>query len=135
MPQDCEIEMRVLVCGGRDFENAVYLQSVLDAFHCGEIITSLIHGDCGRSEVKTGKTIGADWLGADWAITIPVTAYPADWSKHGRAAGPIRNQQMLDEGKPDLVIAFAGGRGTDDMCRRAQAAGIEVHRYWPGDLK
>jgi hypothetical protein len=58
--------------------------------------------------------------------------YKAEWDKHGRAAGPIRNQQMLDDGKPDLVLAFAGGRGTDDMCRRAREAGIEVRRYWPG---
>lgn len=127
--------MRVLVCGGRDFENAVYVQEVLDAFHCGEIITALIHGDCGHCEIETEKTIGADWLGAEWALktcNIPVTAYPANWSKHGRAAGPIRNQQMLDEGKPDLVLAFAGGRGTDNMCAQARAAEIEVRRYWPG---
>jgi hypothetical protein len=41
-------------------------------------------------------------------------------------AGPIRKQQMLDEGKPDLVVAFPGGRGTAHMVRIARAAGIEV---------
>jgi len=50
----------------------------------------------------------------------------AKWSKHGRAAGPIRNQEMIDECKPDLVVAFPGGRGTADMVRRAKAAGIRV---------
>lgn len=65
-------------------------------------------------------------------VVVPVRVFKADWDKHGKAAGPIRNQQMLDEGKPDLVLAFAGGKGTDDMCRRARAAGVEVRRFWPG---
>jgi hypothetical protein len=49
----------------------------------------------------------------------------ADWHWHGRAAGPIRNQKMLDWG-PDLVVAFAGGDGTACMMRLARAAGVEV---------
>ena len=49
---------------------------------------------------------------------------PADWTKHGKAAGPIRNQKMLDE-CPDLVVAFPGGKGTADMVRRAMKAGID----------
>ncbi|MEM9912925.1 MAG: hypothetical protein AAF922_19365 [Pseudomonadota bacterium] len=44
----------------------------------------------------------------------------------GRAAGPIRNKEMLDEGCPDLVVAFPGGRGTANMVKQAQAAGVEV---------
>jgi hypothetical protein len=57
---------------------------------------------------------------------IPCSVYMADWDGLGRKAGPIRNQRMLDEGKPDLVIAFPGGRGTADMVRRAREAGVEV---------
>ena len=56
--------------------------------------------------------------------------FPADWIRHGRAAGPIRNEQMLREGCPDLVVAFHDdpglGRGTADMVRRALAAGVPV---------
>lgn len=52
--------------------------------------------------------------------------YPAQWSLHGRSAGPRRNQRMLDEGRPDLVLAFPGARGTADLVRRAQAAGVLV---------
>jgi hypothetical protein len=48
-----------------------------------------------------------------------------DWKRHGPAAGPMRNQRMLDWG-PDLVVAFAGGKGTADMVRRARAAGVDV---------
>lgn len=57
----------------------------------------------------------ASWLG-----------FPANWKSHGKGAGPIRNQKMIDEGKPDLVLAFPGGRGTADMVRRAKAAGVRV---------
>jgi UDP-N-acetylmuramoylalanine-D-glutamate ligase len=52
--------------------------------------------------------------------------YPADWKLHGKSAGHIRNQQMLDESKPDIVIAFPGGRGTANMIKRAKKAGVEV---------
>jgi hypothetical protein len=57
---------------------------------------------------------------------VPIDVYVAQWKKHGRAAGPIRNQRMLDKGKPDLVVAFPGGRGTADMIRRAERAGVPV---------
>ncbi|WP_245576775.1 SLOG family protein [Kaistia adipata] len=80
------------------------------------------------SEVISGMATGADTLAAEWAerFGFPLRKFPADWKAHGRAAGPIRNQRMIDEGRPDLVIAFPGGRGTADMVRRAKAAGIEV---------
>lgn len=56
--------------------------------------------------------------------------FPADWKRYGKAAGPIRNQQMIDEGKPDLVLAFHENinesRGTKDMVARARGIGIKV---------
>jgi hypothetical protein len=54
---------------------------------------------------------------------------PADWQKHGTAAGPIRNKQMIVSGKPDLVLAFPGGRGTADMSRRAEKHGIPLQPF------
>lgn len=71
---------------------------------------------------------GADGL-ADRAARVlgcDIDVYPADWPRYGKAAGPMRNQQMVDEGKPDVVLAFPGGRGTADMVRRAKAAGVRV---------
>jgi hypothetical protein len=110
--------MRVLVCGGRDYLDRDRLFMELDALRLARGVTVVISG-CAR---------GADTLGLEWAEArgIEVTRFPADWETHRRAAGPIRNQQMLDEGNPDLVIAFPGGRGTADMVRRATAAGIET---------
>ncbi len=56
--------------------------------------------------------------------------FRALWERHGRAAGVIRNQAMLDYGI-DLVLAFPGGRGTADMVRRARSAGVAVAAVAP----
>jgi len=140
--------LRVLVCGGRDYNDAATVYDVLSSIHI--------------SEVAHGGALGADKLADDWARqhwqTVSRRVYPADWngpcdsscrSGHRRYrdlgrppqpgdqtycpnAGPRRNQIMLDNFRPDLVIAFPGGRGTADMVRRAVAAGVEV-RQVPAD--
>lgn len=111
--------MRVLVCGGRDFNDRDFIWNTLcqvDA-RLGRI-SCIIHG----------AATGADSEGMIWAQGSDRLHAPfvADWRTHGKAAGPMRNQRMLDEGKPDLVVAFPGGRGTADMVRRARAAGVRV---------
>lgn len=110
--------MKVIVCGGRDFNNETAVNLVLNKFHKKHPISMLIHG--GAS--------GADSLAGMWAEKnlIPCKVYPADWVAHGRAAGPIRNQMMLDAEKPFAVIALPGGRGTEDMRARASASGVNV---------
>ena len=112
--------LRVLVCGGRRFDDAVTLGSWLGGIHKRQGIALLIEGGAGGADFMARKF--AEWTG------IPVQTFPADWDKHGKAAGPIRNQHMLDAGKPDLVVAFEGGRGTDDMIARAERAGVRVLR-------
>lgn len=57
---------------------------------------------------------------------IRVEEYPADWARFGKSAGYLRNKQMLEEGKPDLVVAFPGGRGTANMIAIAMKAGVKV---------
>lgn len=111
--------MRVLVCGGRDYSDKMALWSVLDAFGPPEI-----------TEIVSGMARGADAFAAEWAnrFGFPLHAFPADWTRDGKAAGPIRNQSMLDNGRPDAVIAFPGGKGTDDMVRRANRAGVKVYK-------
>lgn len=75
-----------------------------------------------------GGARGADALAGEWAecFGVPFRVFPANWDRDGKAAGPIRNQRMIDEGKPDLVIVFPGGRGTADMVMRARKAGITI---------
>jgi hypothetical protein len=110
--------MRVLVCGGRDFDDRGTLDAALDR----------LHQQHGFTLVIAGGARGADTLAEDWARARGVVCqvYRADWEGLGRKAGPIRNQQMLTEGKPELVVAFPGGRGTAHMVRIAREAGVEV---------
>lgn len=110
--------MKVLVCGGRDYQD----------FH--SVNTQLTSID-GITEIIHGGSSGADHMADEWArqANIPCKVYPPFWEKYGKAAGPIRNQFMIDFAKPDLVIAFPGGRGTADMVRRAKAANIRVICY------
>ena len=121
--------MRVLVCGGRTYGwfagprkvvNVPEYESVY-----GELDKYLIHE---KLHIISGGAPGADSWAEEWARErqIPFTVYPAPWTKYGKSAGYIRNKQMLDEGKPDLVIAFPGGKGTAMMVDIARKAGVEV---------
>ncbi len=111
---------RVLVCGGRDFSDFEYLCTVMDRYNPEGFPVSV--------EICQGGARGADNLAKLWASLRDVRCieYPADWVTHGKAAGHIRNQQMLDDFGPQIVVAFPGGRGTDDMIRRAEKAGVPV---------
>ena len=111
--------MRVLVCGGRDYQDRARVFAALDA----------LDSQRGPLVVIQGGASGADSLAREWCFaqrTCELVNVPADWRAHGRAAGPMRNQKMLDKYAPDLVLAFPGGRGTADMVRRARSAGVEV---------
>ena len=120
--------MNLLVCGGRDCSRTDVWNWLERNAHL-EIAHAM-----GRYSSVTLKTLihggarGADEGAAAWGRSegIKVIDYPANWRKHGARAAPIRNQRMIDEGKPDIVIAFPGGKGTFEMLRRAEAAGIPI---------
>jgi NADPH:quinone reductase-like Zn-dependent oxidoreductase len=129
--------MRLLVCGGRNYAKwcpikKVALWSQFIDQQCvvwGAIKDKL--DSCSPAESKviiSGGATGVDSSAIDFADAhyIECEIYPADWDKLGKRAGLIRNQQMLDEGKPDHVLAIMGGNGTADMVRRAEKAGIPV---------
>ncbi len=109
--------MKVLVTGGRDFNDAEMVWRVLGELHAKYKFTLLVHGDAR----------GLDRIAGQWAENagIEVLACPADWKAHGRAAGPMRNKQMLEH-KPELLVAFPGGRGTADMVRKAERSSLLV---------
>jgi cysteine synthase len=111
--------MKVLVCGGRDYHRASVVEHYLSALHRGVGISHIIHG----------AARGADQLAADWAKAngVQEVACPANWDAHGKGAGPRRNRAMALL-KPDLVVAFPGGRGTADMISVAEGMGIQVKR-------
>lgn len=113
----------ILVCGGRDYSDVEGVFNFLDAIAGEHEVSGLIAGDA----------TGADQIALEWANqrSIDNSCFRAKWKTEGKAAGPLRNQRMLDEGAPDLVIAFPGGRGTADMVRRAVEAGIPVVETGP----
>lgn len=113
----------VLVCGSRDYSNRVEIAGAMqEVFNRFGGFVQVVHGDCS----------GADAIAANEAkaMGFRVVPVPAQWSKYGRAAGPKRNEMMLRQFGPELVLAFSSKpyltRGTADMVRRARAAGVEV---------
>jgi hypothetical protein len=109
--------MRVLVCGGRDYNNYSGVELALNKLPVKP--TVIIHGDAK----------GADTLAKMWAMSNGVypVAIPALWDYFGnRAAGPKRNQAMLDIMSPDYCVAFPGKTGTADMIQRCIIRGIPV---------
>lgn len=115
--------IKVLVCGGRDFQDRPLLWSVLSDIHQARKIAAVIHG----------AARGADKMAGDFAAErgIAVREYPANWTRDGRIAGPLRNSRMLEAEAPDLVVAFPGGRGTADMVIKARRSGVEVMHVAP----
>lgn len=112
--------MKILVCGDRNWKNADVIRRVLHTIQ--HDVTLLVHG----------AARGADSLAAQEAenLHIPTKAFPADWDKHGKPAGVIRNITMFKETSPDLVIAFhddlASSKGTKHMAQYAHSHNVRV---------
>lgn len=146
--------MRILVCGGRDFGHIDRYQQhhEPDAYEVRkaekeyQFVFSKLQDIAERYskyydpddnwlpsdiEIISGMASGVDSVAVDWATCnwCKWHEYPANWEEYGKRAGYIRNKQMLDEGKPDLVVAFPGGRGTAMMVKLARHAGVEVIEF------
>lgn len=117
------------MCGSRTFTDTEVVDRVLNGFWWPA--TGGYDTD-GPLTIIEGGAKGADALAGSWAEaheTVDHEVYEADWKLHGRGAGPLRNQRMLDDGRPDLVVAFVdkpleSSRGTADMVRRARSHGV-----------
>lgn len=110
--------MKLLVSGSRECSNWEFVKARLDELTFKKKITAVIHGGAA----------GVDELAGTWARNnnISEEAYLADWEKHGKSAGPIRNQQMLDEAKPTVAVAFPSrdSKGTVHMIKILEKAGV-----------
>lgn len=117
-------EYRVLVCGSRDWRDRTAIYERLDALqpHDQAPCPVIVHGDA-----QGADRIAAD-AGAD--LGYVVEPHPANWRLHGKAAGPIRNNEMLDSGV-GLVLAFQrdGSKGTQHTIDGAQRRGIPVEVF------
>jgi len=108
-----------LICGGRNFSDAEMFNSAM-----GDLVRLKGMPEC----IAQGGARGADLMARHWGErhSIDVRTVAAEWGVYGSAAGPLRNQDMLDRYKPALVVAFPGGKGTADMVRRSREAGVDV---------
>lgn len=111
--------MRVIVAGGRDFNNYDLLKRKLDTLLFNYPNAIIISGACPS---------GADRLGERYALErkLEVIQYPADWKAHGKAAGPKRNEQMALNA--DALIAFWDGksRGTKNIIDNAEKNNLKI---------
>ncbi len=110
--------MRLLISGGRHFDDAAVILSELNRIHAEYPVTVLIHG-------------GLPALGSsaeDWARQndIHIVRYPANWSLLGKQADAKRNRFMLEDSRPDALLAFPGGRHLQELVQQARAQNIPV---------
>jgi hypothetical protein len=105
--------MRTIIAGGRKYALTAADWRFLDTLQ----ITVVVSGKCS----------GADAGGEQWAAhhKIPIDFYPADWTKHGRSAGPIRNKEMAKNAH--AVVLFPGGDGTKSMHKIAKERGLIIY--------
>lgn len=119
-------QTRVLVTGGRDYLHRVFVFKSLDQLHETNPEMLIIHGACRL--YGSDQLCGADRWAEEWAQTreVDYIGVPARWTRYRGAAGPRRNQYMLERYLPTNVVAFPGDRGTADMVDRARKAGLVV---------
>jgi YspA, cpYpsA-related SLOG family len=116
---------KVLVCGGREYDNRDKIYHVLDA-QLAKIGDSML--------LITGGATGADTIAREWAVDRRVDhmILHAKWERFGKAAGPIRNRRMAGK-KPRLVLVFHqdldNSRGTRDMVSVAESKHIKTKRF------
>ena len=110
--------MKIVVTGSRDWPDSRKIRYKLDEFAISRTI----------ERVGVGDATGVDDAAATWAIMrkIDCRVYAADWRRLGKIAGPARNERMLLTERPDVLLAFPGGSGTDDCKKRAERLGIQI---------
>lgn len=112
--------MRVLVLGGRHYDDDDAVHRELTGLHRRIPITVIIHGG-----VSGAGTIADAWARRN---RVAVVRYPPNWERLGKRAEKLRNDFMLADSRPDFVIAFPGGRNSADLVAKASTAGIRVLR-------
>jgi len=122
--------MRVIVSGQRDWKGRKCAKKMVTRLMQLPSNTLIIHGNAEGADRMADKI--AKLLGLD-IKRYPL--YKSDWKRHGKAAGVLRNQRMINDNKPDLVLCFftkySESKGTKDMLRRAQEYGCDWESIAP----
>lgn len=114
--------MKVIIAGGRDFDNYDHLFDIMDWYNMNMDITEIVSGGQRTRNPMGGVDWGADYIGELWATSakIKIRRFPADWDQYGKRAGMLRNGIMSIYA--DSLVAFWDGksRGTKDMITRME---------------
>lgn len=106
--------MKVIIAGSR-------------SFICDQVFYGAINVLCPYdiTEVVSGGARGVDAMGERWAEIncYPLTKFPADWERHGKAAGPIRNKAMAEYADALFYIHYESSPGTADMIKQMKKLG------------
>lgn len=115
----------IIVCGGRDYQDRDRVFAALDLAHGRRPITLLVHGAC--MDERAGVLLGADRWADEWAKErgVAIERHPANWGMWGKAAGPMRNKQVMEMGGHG-VIAFPGDAETINAIRLARHFRIPI---------
>lgn len=111
--------MKILFCGSRHLHDTERICKFLDSLTTTHAVVGCANG------------VDAICAAYHFGLGVPVSIHKADWDNFGKSAGPRRNKEMLDK-HPDieLVIAFPGGAGTNNMVAQAERRGIKIQRVW-----
>lgn len=110
--------MKIIFSGGRNYNGYIKVGAIVKCLNPQQIIV----GDC---------PTGLDSYVLQWAnqLNIPIKIYEAEWDKFGKSAGPRRNRKMCEDNRfLSVLIAFPGGRGTENCIKEAKELGIHVLR-------
>lgn len=112
--------MHLLIAGSRNYKDAEFIYSRIDLIRDNHYITKIIAG---------GAT-GVDQVAKEYAKehNIPFEKYKADWDKYGKAAGPIRNKQMVDAADIILAIRYNYSPGTSNTLKLAKKAELKIYK-------
>jgi hypothetical protein len=122
--------MRVIIAGSRTVRDPLLVaRAMLAALGAGIEPSVVLSGAQKAWDSSRCCYFGADYFGTLWAAErgIPVEKYPAHWKIFGKAAGPRRNQTMVDRADALVAVWDGSSRGTADVIRRARVAGLRVH--------
>lgn len=111
---------KIIIAGGRDFNNYALLKEYVDKFLSTYPSDSI--------EIVSGNARGTDKLGERYAKehNLPVKLFPANWDKYGKRAGYLRNQEMADYANMLIVFWDRKSKGTNHMINIAKKAGLIV---------
>lgn len=125
--EDQKVRSRIIVCGGRHFDDYPRLTAEING------VVQSLGLQMNEMEIISGHCAGTDQLGERYAEEheVDCKVFPAEWKKYGRAAGPIRNSQMIDyaaESVMPVVVAFVSpkSKGTMDTVNKARKKGFKV---------